>query len=215
MIDWSLQIFPTNLREHVDQSTKEDGRNHLHGQRYSPLPTVSSTGPGNVAAVTGPTGNDLTDGVEQLSQTGDLSSDTTMGDLGLEDGNDHAENADTDTRDEASGVEHADLDTGSLNDTTDQEDARGQQDGSSSTELVGETGEEGTEETSRREEGDDGTGGRGSRVFEEELDEVVRGDDLCDDGQVISEEEGPEGGKATTKELIHTGLHDCDLEMNR
>lgn len=77
------------FREHIYQASKEEGWDDLNGKRNSPFATVTGADPGDVAAVSCPSCEDLSQGIKELLETRDLASDATMADLGLVNGDNH------------------------------------------------------------------------------------------------------------------------------
>jgi len=179
----------TNLWKHVDQAAEKECWNDLYSERYAPLSAITSTRPGEVATIAGPSSKYLAQRIEQLLKTGHLSSNATMGDFCLENRNDHGQKSNAETSNEPAGIQHADSDTGRLYNAADDEDTRRHQDCASSTELVGEACSKGAEEASAGEESDDGSGSSVGVLLQEQSLERVGCYDFCYHRQVVSEQE--------------------------
>jgi hypothetical protein len=100
----------------------------------------------------------------------------------LIDWNNHGQEPNTETSDKPSSIQHAYDNASSLNNTAHNEDARSHQNGTSSTELIGETCSKSAKEASCGEERNDGTRSRIGVLLQKEGLERVGCYDFCNHG---------------------------------
>jgi hypothetical protein len=149
--DVARDDLPGRFGEKHDQSTKDEGRDYLTSERYTPLLAVTCPSPSHVAAIANPGRKDLAKSIEQLLETRDSSSNLAMGNLWLIDRNDHCQDANTDTCNETTNVKHCDHDASRLDDASDDENAACHEDGPATTETIRVWGKKGAAEASGRE----------------------------------------------------------------
>lgn len=157
-------------------------------QRKSPLEL--SRGVGTTEA--DPVGGCETEPHKLRMKTGNHASLVRGRDLAVVDGNRHVHHADREAPDDPAGNEHPDVDRSGLNDTSDQSDDGGDEDGDLSTVVVGAPAREKYAEDGAPAEGaDDGTfdaWGEGSKIFEKRF----MGDGGGDDPRVNAVEKRPD-----------------------
>lgn len=146
----------TDLGEEKDETGKKEGWNNLDRKRYTPLSAVTATIPGKVAPISNPASHNLTKSIEQLLQAGDLAADASMRDLGLIDGYDHRQGADSETSDQSSSVEHTDSDSRRLDDTADGKDTACDEDDHTASDVSSVPSTSSTDEAASCEQSDDG-----------------------------------------------------------
>jgi hypothetical protein len=134
--DVARDDLPGRFGKKHDQSTKDEGRDYLTSERYTPLLAVTCPSPSHVAAIANPGRKDLAKSIEQLLETCDSSSNLAMGNLRLIDWDDHCQNADSNTCNKTTNVKHCDHHASSLDDTADDEDATCHEDGPAAAEAV-------------------------------------------------------------------------------
>lgn len=186
------------LGEEHDEDTEDDSGDVLDTQRDTPLPAVVV---GEVvAAESNPGRDESTDTQHELLEGGDTTTDAGVCKLGLVQRDDHDEETNTETSDGTTSVEVVEVHGTSLETTAEQEEDATDEDCHTTTELVtGNTSKTRTEEGSSGEDRDDGTSFVVGRV--EFGNEGLCTDGAGNDTQVITVEDGADGGKHGHQEL--------------
>ncbi|KKA20211.1 hypothetical protein T310_5780 [Rasamsonia emersonii CBS 393.64] len=173
------------LGEDVHKSTQDDGWDDLDGKGDTPFSTIPGTVPGHIASVACPGCKYLAKCVEELLQASNLATDASMANFSLM----YCEQANANTGNQSSKVQHGDDYPCCLDDAATDENAAGHQNRPTTPQAVGESGAESAHKAATSEESDYRPRPRIGIGLQEECLERPGGDHFCDYAQIIAEEE--------------------------